>query len=232
VKKIITAFFASVIICSSCSKNHTEIPANPKTFNVSFKLAVSAVVSSTWQQVLGGKASIAFTAKNADTLTVSSLTDSLDLSKVSTYNKPVIAGTYDVSLKTKSTAVADTFIRFNALAQNVVINKDVAINMPATTTDGVITISKKLIDSTTVPTFIPAGTNTTYNLGVANDYYFIYVAGSKGGKVTFTEASSGDLFIANVTVAANNQYNLTAIVTKTGSVVKHTYAFKSNNNLN
>lgn len=228
-KKIITALFASAVICSGCSKNHTEIPANSKTFKVSFKLAVNAVVSSTWQQVLGGQASIGFAAKNNDSLTASSLTDDLDLSKLSTYTKPVIAGTYDVSLKTKSTAVADTFIRFNALAQNVVINKDVAINMPATTTDGVITISKKLIDSTTVPTFIPTGTNTTYNLGVANGYYFIYVVGSKGGKVTFTEASSGDLFIANVTVAANNQYNLTAIVTKTGSVVKHTYAFKSSN---
>lgn len=230
-KKIITAIFASAIICSGCSKNHTETPVNSKTFKVSFKLAINAVISSTWQQVLGGRASIGFAAKNTDTLTVSSLTDSLDLSKLSTYTKPVISGTYDVSLKTKSTAVADTFIRFNALATNVVINKDVAINMQATTTDGVITISKKLIDSTTVPTFIPAGTNTTYNLGVANDYYFIYVSGSKAGKVTFTEASSGDLFIANVTVAANNQYNLTAIVTKTGSVVKHTYAFK-NNNLN
>jgi hypothetical protein len=214
------------IIYSSCSKDHSVNPVKKNSFNVSFSIDAA---SSTWQQVLGGQANLSFTAKGNDTLTASSLTDSLDLKNIGAYSKQVIAGTYDIALKTKSTAVADTFIRFTSQAKNVVIDKAVAISLAATTTDGVITISKKLVDSTTVPTFTATESGKVYNFGVANEYYFIYVTGSKGGKITFTEATTGDLFIENLTVSALNQYDLTATLTKTGAVVVHAYSFKLKN---
>ena len=225
-RKTLFALFAVAIIYSSCSKDHSINPVTKSSFNVSFLVDAA---SSAWRQVLGGEANLSFTAKSSDTLTASSVTDSLDLKNIAAYNKQVIAGTYDIALKTKSTAVADTFIRFTSQAKNVVINKDLAVSLTATTNDGVITISKKLVDSSTVPTFAATGSGKVYNFGIANGYYFIYVTGSKGGKITFTEATTGDLFIENLTVSALNQYDLTATLTKTGSVVVHAHPFKLKN---
>jgi hypothetical protein len=219
VRKILFILFATVIICNSCSKEHSTNPAK-NLFKVSIKPAVNAI-DSAWQQVLGGEALISFIP---DTVNVSPIKDSLNLKSIASYNRQVLAGTYNISLSTESTAVADTFIRFNAQLNNFLINKDQAISFPATTNDGVITINKSLIAALTVPTFIPAGTNTVYNFGLANGCYFIYVTGASTGRITFAEVTSGYIYMNDLTITAMNQYDLSPILNTSGAVV-HLHPF-------
>lgn len=169
-----------------------------------------------------------YAVQNSDTLSASSVEDSLNLKNIGTYSKQLIPGTYDITLATKSTAVVDTFIRFNAGVKSIAVNKDQAISLTAATTDGVITISKDQIDPTIVPTFAPSGSATAYNFGLANGYYFIYVKGAVSGRITFTEATTGDLYLKDLTVTAMNQYDISAIL---NTVSVHSRPFYLKNNL-
>jgi hypothetical protein len=229
VRKILSILFATAALCVSCSKEHSVKPSNNNVFKVSIIPSVDAITNSTWQQVLGGEALINFTFANTDTLSALPIKDSLNLKNAASYNKQVLAGTYNITLKTESTAVADTFIRFNAQVNNLFINKDQAINFAATTTDGVITISKSMIDTLTVPTFTPTGTSTALNFGSANGYYFIYVADATAGRITFTESTSAYQYMKDLTVSALNQYDLSPILNTTSIAVHlHHFNLKAN----
>lgn len=227
-RKIFFILFAATILYSSCSKDHFVNPSKKNLFKVSILPPVDAIPNSTWQQVLGGEAIVQYAVQNSDTLSASSVEDSLNLKNIGTYSKQLIPGTYDITLATKSTAVVDTFIRFNAGVKSIAVNKDQAISLTAVTTDGVITISKDQIDPTIVPTFTPSGSATSYNFGLANGYYFIYVKGAVSGRITFTEATTGDLYLKDITVTAMNQYDISAIL---NTVSVHSRPFYLKNNL-
>jgi len=226
-----TLFFLCVatVLYSSCTKDRAVNPPKNSLFKVSLAPNVSDDANSTWQQVLGGEAKIQFTALSSDTLTASTVTDSLDLTNIGAYSHQLVAGAYNIALATESTAIADTFIRFNAVANNFLINKDQAISLNATTADGVITIGKSQVDTTITPTFTPTGTTTALNFGLANGYYFIYVKGTASGEITFTEATTGDLYLYDITVSALNQYDILAILnTNNVSVHRHLFHLKTN----
>lgn len=218
-KKLLPGLCAVILLYSGCSKDHAAIPAK-NSFKITAKLTAASIANSNWQQVLGGEAFINFTPINNDTVNASTVKDSLDLKKVSTYVRKVFAGTYNVNLNTESMAVADIFIRFTSQADSVDINKDQTINFSAVTNDGVITIDKKLTDTTVVPTFIPAGTTEAINFGNANGCYFIYVTGNTTGTVSFVEAASGYTYMKQLTITAMNQYDLSPILNSTSLRVR------------
>lgn len=224
-KKNLFLLFAIVLIYGSCSKENSINPNKRNSFKIAFLAPLDAIANSTWQHVLGGEATLQFAVKNVDTVSVSSLSDSLNLERISTYNKQLLGGTYDISLNTESKAAADTFIRFSASVTNFLINKDQTISLPASTADGVITIAKSFVDPTQRPTFTPAGSTTPINLGFANGFYFIYVNGSSAGRITFTEATTGDLFMKDITVSAMSQYDLLPQLNSTGVRV-NAYPFR------
>lgn len=231
-KKLLPGLCAVIFLYTGCSKDYVAAPAK-STFKINFKLTAASIANSTWQQVLGGEALINFKPVNNDTVTVSAVKDSLNLQNANTYVRSVFAGTYNVSLNTKSTAVADTFIRFTSQADSIAINKDQTINFPAVTTDGVITIDKKLADTTVVPTFISSGTTKALNFGNANGYYFIYVTGNTTGTISFVEASSGYTYMKQLTITAMNQYDLSPILnTSSLGVRRHPFNILINTKLN
>lgn len=210
-KKILPLFFAVIAIASGCSKEQSIAPVKNNLFKISLATTFSNA-TTTWQQVLGGKATIIFTAAGSDTLTISPIKDSLDLKNITAYTKQIVAATYNITLNTTSTAAADTFIRFNASVNNLVFNQAQTVSLAATTNDGVITISKSIIGTNAAPTFTPAGGTAAYNFGLANGYYFIYVKGAVTGRISFTETTSGDLFLKDLTVDALNQYDISAVL--------------------
>ena len=218
-KKLLPVLCAVILLYSGCSKDRANIPAK-KTFKINFKLTAASTANSGWQQVLGGEALINFTPVNNDTVNASAVKDSLNLKNVNTYIRSIFAGTYNVSLNTESTSVADAFIRFTSQVDSVTINKDLTISFPAVTNDGVITIDKKLTDTTVVPTFIPSGSTKALNFGNANGYYFIYVSGNTTGTISFVEATSGYTYMKQLTVAAMNQYDLSPILNSTALRVR------------
>ncbi|HEX8377121.1 MAG TPA: hypothetical protein VF602_04840 [Pedobacter sp.] len=193
---------------AGCTKDESVNPYPTKQFKVSFVPSVSNNFSTDWQQVLGGKASLEFNAKTSDTLSSSALKDTIELKTITTYRKQLATGKYDIMLKTQSTAAADTFIRFTAEVKDFQVKAEGAISLAATTVDGVLTINKSLIEAGSRPTFIPAGSTTALSFGLANGYYFVYVKGGESGKLTFTEAGSGDEFMKNLTITAMTRYNL------------------------
>lgn len=212
-KKILPLFFAVIAIASSCSKEKSITPVKNNLLKISLATTFNnATASTAWQQVLGGKAMVTFTAAGTDTLTVSPIKDSLDLKSITTYTKQIIAATYNITLNTTSIAVADTFIRFNASVNNLVFNQAQTVSLTANTNDGVITISKSIIGKNSAPTFTPAGGTAVYSFGLVNGYYFIYVKGAVTGRVSFTEATSGDLFLRDLKVDALNQYDISAVL--------------------
>ena len=205
--------FSLVILLAGCSKKELVNPSQEiRQFKVSFVPGVAKTFDANWQQVLGGKATIEFSAKASDTLTASSLRDTIELKTLKSYTKQMAAGKYDITLKTESTAAADTFIRFDAEVKDFHVKADGAIGLSAITTDGVITISQTLIQAGSRPTFIPAGSTSILNFGLANGHYFIYVKGGESGKITFTEATTGDEFMKNLPVVALTRYNLLPVL--------------------
>lgn len=228
-KKHLAAIIAVIVICNSCSKDHFVKPPAKNTFKISVTPVVNSTLNDSWQQVIGGKANLEFTPVNNDSLTLSSVIDSLDLGSIGTYNKQVMGGAYDISLHTQSKAVADTFIRFDASAKNVAISKDQTISLDATTSDGVITIKKTLINSSTLPTFVADSSTTVQNFGLANGYYFIYVKGAASGKVVFTETTTGFDYVKEITVDALNQYDLSPILGPDHTVKVKTFTLRSKN---
>lgn len=220
---------AAVLLLASCAKDHTVNPVNSKpSFKLSLSPVINVVPNNTWKQVLGGKGLITFAYMANDTVTASTIKDSVSLKDIAAYKHDGLAGNYNISLGTVSTAVADTFVRFNAQTQNIAIDKDQAISLPATTTDGVITIDKSLIKARTTPTFTDAKTAVVYKMGLANGYYFLYAKDATAGRLNFTETTSGDVFLKDLTVAAQNWYDISVVLNKTNAISISQHAFNLN----
>jgi len=225
VKKTLILLCAIAITYCSCTKDRLLPKHN--SFKISIKTNVNDVeanVPGAWTQVLGGSAQITFTKKNSDSVTVSPLTNTIDLANLTSLNWTLIGGAYDIELHTTDNAFAAHFIRFRASAKNVPVETDGPIAIPAVTTDGVITINKNAVDTTFVPTFKPEGGNTT-NFSKANGYYFLYVQGFVSGKLTFTEATTGDVYMKNLEVVAGNQYDISAKLNSTNGIVINSIPF-------
>lgn len=226
-KKTIPIFFVILWLFAGCKKEHSVNPPPQQLIAISLRPYVTVLLPSNWQQVLGGSAALRLVPQNNDTVTLSSIATTVNLKNTASYKQQVIAGTYDITLNTQSTAVADTFIRFTSKADHALINKDETIDLAATTTDGVITISTKLIDSTVTPTF-KLGSQTPYNLGKANGYYFLYAKDATSGTITFS-LSNGYQYMKDLTIRAMNQYDLTPIANSYGelSIKSHPFNFTS-----
>ncbi|WP_114940899.1 hypothetical protein [Mucilaginibacter endophyticus] len=223
-KKLLLFVCAVAMFCFGCSKNNGALPLPKNTFEISLSrpFVVVTTPDDTWIQVLGGKGFIQFDAAGSDTLTAASIKDSVNLKDIAGYKKQLTAGNYDIALKTKSEAVTDTFIRFTAGASHIELNKDKQVSLTANTNDAVITISKKQIDNSARPVFMPAGTDKMYEFGLANDYYFIYVKGATSGRIKFTEVTTGNLYLKDITATATFHYDISAILNATGVVVRST----------
>ncbi|WP_413666912.1 hypothetical protein ACEN9X_20565 [Mucilaginibacter sp. Mucisp86] len=222
-KKTIPIFFILFALFTGCTKEHSVNPAPQKLVTVSLHPNYLVLPPSNWQQVLGGSATLKLTPQNSDSVTLSSISTTVNLKDVASYKQQVVVGTYDVTLNTQSTAAVDTFIRFTSKADHVPINKDETIDLAATTTDAVITISTKLIDSTVTPTF-KLGNQTTYNLGKANGYYFLYARDATSGTITFS-LSNGYQYMKDLTVRAMNQYDLIPVSNSYGELSIKSYPF-------
>lgn len=224
-KKTLILLCAIAFTYCSCTKDRLLPKQN--SFKVSIKTNINDVeanVPESWTQVFGGSAQITFTKKNSDSVTVTPSVNTIDLTNLSTYSWNLIGGTYDVEMHTTDNGPAATFIRFRASAKSVSIEADGPIAIPAVTTDGVITIAKSVVDTTVVPTFKPEFGNTT-NFSKANGYYFLYVQGFVTGKLTFTEATTGDVFMKSFEVVAGNQYDISAKLNSTKGIVINSMPF-------
>lgn len=222
-KKTIPILFILFALFTACTKEHLVNPATQKLVTVSLHPNYLVLPPSNWQHVLDGLATLRLTPQNSDTVTLSPISTTVNLKNTASYKQQVIAGIYDITLNTQSTAVADTFIRFTSKADHVPVSKDETIDLTATTTDGVITISTKLIDSTVTPTF-KSGNQTAYNLGKANGYYFLYAKNATSGTITFS-LSNGYQYMKDLTVRAMNQYDFIPVSNSYGELSIKSYPF-------
>lgn len=192
--------------------------------------AVTATnATSTWRQMLGGVSTIQFKL-HADGSVVS---DSLFMNNAAYYIKTLKTGIYDITFASKSTAVADSFIRFTATNLNYNLVSDGAINFSATTTDGVITIAPGYVKQNTIPTFKTAD-GKTYNFTnffSDGNYWFIYVKNGTAGTLSLTESTTGQVLTQSITVSQNNQYNV-VVQPQTNSVKGLTLSFAAFNLVN
>ncbi|NEU09365.1 hypothetical protein GZH53_13655 [Flavihumibacter sp. R14] len=159
-----------------------------------------------WKHVFGGMAEVKYIKGT------SAITDSLDLAKLAAYQKTLELGTYDIQLRSRSTATADTFIRFSAELKGLVVDQGQAISLDASTNDGLITIKKESVKDNSVPTFTPVQAGAkTYKFGLIDGYYFIYVTAGTNGKVAFDSKSTDDRISKDLTIVASNHYNLVVV---------------------
>jgi len=231
VKKQILTFCVIALAYFSCSKEHISLPK--ASYNISIKAIgndAATESSSSWEQVLGGNATITFDAKYpSDTMTVSSITHTIDLGKLSTYQWKLFPGKYDITLATADDAVVSNYVRFSASNTGVNINTDGVIGMDVDASDGVITIKRTLLDTTVSPTFKPAGAAVA-NLSNANGYAYLYVKGSTSGQLVFTSAE-GDVYKADITVVAKSQFDASLKTNSKGQVVIQSYPFHPKTNV-
>lgn len=230
-KKQILTFCVIAFAYCSCTKEHLSL--QKASYNISIKAIGNNAVAnspSSWEQVLGGNATITFDAKYpSDTMTVSSVTNMIDLGKLSTYQWKLFAGKYDISLATTDEAVVSPYVRFSADSTGVNINTDSIIGMDVNASDGVITIKRTLLDTTVSPTFKPTGAAVA-NLSNANGYAYLYVKGSTSGQLVFTSAE-GDVYKADITVVAKSQFDASLKTNSKGQVVIQSYPFHPKTNV-
>ena len=207
-----TLAFLVLIHFSSCQKDPV-LPDGVKLPTLSINKISELPFSNTeWKHVFGGMAEIKYISGS------STVTDSLDLGKLSAYQKTMELGTYDIQLRSKSTAIADTFIRFSAELKGLVVDKGQAISLTASTNDGLITIKKESIKEKTIPTFTPAQAGAkSYNMGFIDGYYFIYVAAGTTGQVSFDSKATDDNITKDLSIKATNHYNLVVVTNGTSS---------------
>lgn len=211
----------------SCTKEH--LTAQKTAYNISIKAITSDAAATTnpaWQQIIGGSATITFDAKfQTDTMAVSSITNTIDLANLASYNWKLFPGKYDIALTTTGDAAVSPFVRFNASGVGVPINADGVIGMVVFATDGVITIKRSYLDTTVTPTFAPTGAAAA-DLYNANGYAYLYVKGGTSGKLNFT-SSEGDLYKADITVTAKEQSDVSPKTNAKGRLVIQSYPFNS-----
>lgn len=200
---------------AGCKKDPVpEQLSSLKIDNISY----SAFGTSTWTHVAGGMISIEFGLIGANGTVSTKTVDSVDIKNISTYQKQLSTGKYDIEIASKNqSAVADTFIRFNALLKSFDTQQNSAVSFTAVSTDGLITISKSFIKDGTIPTFKPDNDAKTYKLGFKNGHYYIYVKPTVNGIVSFTSKETEQSVGKALTIASLTHYNL-GVVANTGGL--------------
>lgn len=230
-KKQILTFCAIAFAFCSCTKEH--LPLQKTSYNISIKTVVNDVTvypPSSWEQILGGSATIIFDAKYpTDTMTISSVTNTIDLTNLSSYKWKLFAGKYDISLATTDDALVSPYVRFSASATGVIVNSDNVIGMDVNASDGVITIKRTYLDTTVAPTFKPTGAAIA-NLSNANGYAYLYVKGNTSGQLTFT-GTEGDVYKADITVIAKSQLDAAPTTNSKRHVVVQSFPFHLKTNV-
>ncbi len=217
-KKYLYIIFPAILfIFSRCSKDHTTNPVVPVLPSVSFQsINYPSFINSSWTNVLGGTVAIEFDLLNSSNTVTSTFKDSTALNNISAYSKILSAGTYNIYVASKSTAVADTFVRFNAQIKSLSISNKQALSLTATTNDGLITIGQSFVQSGTVPSFKSDSAATPYKFGYTNGFYYLYVKGGTKGTVSFT-TKGNQTVTKSLSIVTLNQYNL-ALQTNNGTL--------------
>src|ERR1700743_3257228 len=202
---------APIVLCflNRCTKqeNNTVAPVIP---GISIQsISYPSFVNSTWTNVIGGTALLEFDLLSSTGGISSTIKDSTDLQSISSYNKTLSNGIYNVYISSKNpSSIADTFIRFNAQIKSYVVSKKQALSLTATTTDGLITIAKSFIQDNKVPVFKPDSGTKTYNLGLINGFYYLYIKGGTKGSVSFVSKATNQTISKSLSITALNQYNM------------------------
>ncbi|HUH33334.1 MAG TPA: hypothetical protein VLZ28_05230, partial [Daejeonella sp.] len=201
----IGALFA-LLLLFACQKDPVLPPGVKLPTLTINKISELPFTNTEWKHVFGGMAEIKYINGSLTT------TDSLDLAKLSAYQKTIELGTYDIQLRSKSIAIADTFIRFSAELKGLVVDQGRAISLTASTNDGLITIKKESITEKTIPTFTPAQAGAkSYKMGLIDGYYFIYVTAGTTGQVSFESKATNDNITKDLSIKASNHYNLVIV---------------------
>ncbi|WP_114940900.1 hypothetical protein [Mucilaginibacter endophyticus] len=204
-------FLTMAIFCllNSCKKDdnngkETTVIAGVTIQSVSYP----AIANSTWVNVTGGTASLRFDLLGADSKVTSTLNDSVRLNNVSSFDKTLSEGTYNIYIASKNvSAAADTFIRFNAQVKSYQVKSKQALSFNASSDDGLITIGKSFVQDNTFPVFKSDTGTRIYKFGLVNGFYYLYVKGGIKGSVSFN-SKLGQTFSKQLTISSLTQYNL------------------------
>ncbi|HEY8931282.1 MAG TPA: hypothetical protein VIM55_18910, partial [Mucilaginibacter sp.] len=105
------------LMIGGCSKEAQKTPpVVPVVPEISVQnISYPTFTNSTWTNIAGGKIALEFDLLDAGGAVTSTTTDSTDYSNLVAYSKELKKGNYNIQVSSKNqTAVADTFIRFNA----------------------------------------------------------------------------------------------------------------------
>jgi len=209
-----------LLILSGCSPSDKKPdPVIPVTPEITIQnITYPTFTNSTWANVAGGSVIIQIDNTDAGGTVLSTIKDSTDVASIVSYSKVVKKGTYNITLTSKNqTAVADTFIRFNAKLTGYSVENKQAVSFIATTGDGLITISQGFIQPNLTPVFKAQADGKEYKMGIKNGFYYLYVKDGAKGDIIFKEATTGQSVTKNLTIAALSQYNV-AVTTQSGSL--------------
>ncbi|WP_439695963.1 hypothetical protein ACFGVS_24645 [Mucilaginibacter sp. AW1-7] len=204
-----------LFMISGCSKSKEPvITVDPELSIQDIKLP--SFLNSSWVNVAGGTLLVKIDAAANAPGGQASVTDSLTFSNLASYHKKLAEGHYDINISSKyQTAIADTFLRFNAQINNYDLAKSRAVSLTASTTDGLITIAKSYIADNTIPFFTSQGASKQYKMGLSNGFYYIYVKAGATGSVAFTAKASGQSVVKVMpAVTTLTHSNLQVIIDK------------------
>jgi len=212
---------ASIIlfVFNGCKKdgNNNTTPAVVPGISIQ-TITYPSFANSTWNNVVGGTALLQFDLLGSGGAVSSSTTESTSLSNITSYNKTLSKGVYNIYVSSKNqSAAADTFIRFNAQLKSYSVSAQQALSFMATSTDGLITIGQSFVQSNTVPTFKTDTGTKAYKFGLSNEFYYLYVKGGLKGSVSFVSKTGNQTFTKSLSITALTQYNM-ALQTVNGSL--------------
>jgi hypothetical protein len=203
--------------CSTTDKK--QDPVVPITPEITIQnITYPTFTNSTWTNVVGGSVIIQIDNTDAGGGVLSTTKDSTDVTNIVSYDKIVKKGTYNITLTSKSqSAVADTFIRFNAQLKGYNVDSKQAVSFTATTNDGLITISQGFIQANMTPIFKAQADGKEFKMGIKNGFYYLYVQNGVKGDIIFKEATTGQSVSKTLTIAALNQNNV-VVTTLSGTL--------------
>jgi hypothetical protein len=214
-KKYLLLISVILFIVYGCQKKADVVNPAPIAPGVSVKsISLPLLADSKWSNIAGGMAVFRFDLLDATGAVASSTKDSVTVKDIGGYNKILTKGTYNIYVSCDDQkSVADTFMRFNAEIKSFVADGKQALVITPTTTDGMISIAQSFIQPGTVPTFTTDSASQTFNLSLANGYYYLYVKGGTTGKISFV-STTGQTVTKNLSVVTSQQSNMAVQINK------------------
>jgi hypothetical protein len=214
---LIPAFFFILNGCKKDGNNNNNTP--PVVPGISIQtITYPSFANSPWINVIGGTALLQFDLLGSGGAVSSTIKDSNNLQSITSYNKTLTKGIYNIYISSKNqSAAADTFIRFNAQLKAYDVSSQQALSFTATSTDELITIGQSFVQGNTVPTFKTDTGTKAYKFGLSNGFYYLYVTGGLKGSVSFVSKTGNQTFTKSLSIVALTQYNM-ALQTVNGSL--------------